>query len=760
MSLSKQDSSKLSSADLDKAYLDLIKDQQINNVNYDVSFPILLKKAAKALQVCRASIWLMRDNLQEMQCIALYDLNTDENKKISAVITECEFPSYLKALVSSRVIDASDAFVDPRTCELTDSYLKPLNVQSLLDATLRHNEQLRGVFCCEMVGVQRDWTKEQIAFSTSIADLITQKLILSELKVSQANHVALFERSSEGILVFDNSAQTFVDANSSVCRIFQLEKEAFIGESPANFSPKYQPDGQLSKTKAIQYIKACLEEGTQTFEWMHLRGDGTPFNVEATLNSVQQSGVKTVFASIRDISEKKESERLLQYRASHDSLTGLLNRESFNFHVDALIEESIKRSDTLKIALLILDLNQFKEINDTLGHAAGDEALKKIANILKQNVDNIGGKLFRFGGDEFVAVFDSDVCTKSFEELPDIIHESLRKSITLGAVKIEMSASIGASLYPENGKNSGELLRCADVAMYHFKRQNDDSPWYDVKNDLNNRRRLSMMGELGAAIRKDELLLHFQPRVEIPSGKVTGCEVLLRWQHPEHGLIYPGEFVPMIEMTEHINPLTDWVIKDTIKQIKHLQEKGFDLPLAINVSGRNITDAYFSEVIKELLFTNDMSPHLFEIEITESALINQPQKALKNLEKISELGVSIALDDYGTGYSSLSYLTELPLNTLKIDRSFVFGMLENKTNSTIVKSTIDLAKNLSLKVVAEGVEDKATYDAIKAMQCDELQGYFIAKPMPMEALEDWLQNKRWKINRLFEMNFLDSIMLS
>ena len=249
-----------------------------------------------------------------------------------------------------------------------------------------------------------------------------------------------------------------------------------------------------------------------------------------------------------------------------------------------------------------------------------------------------------------------------------------------------------------------------------------------------------MTVELGSAINDDQLVLHFQPRIHLQTGEITGCEALLRWSHPKLGMVPPGEFLPLTEMSELIHPLSDWVLQNAIGQVERMMSRGYFVPVAMNVSARNLTDSRLADSIEKIILDKNIQPDLLEIEITESALINHPQRAVENLQKINQLGLPIAIDDFGTGYSSLSYLKKLPLTTLKIDRSFISDMLTDESDSVIVDSTIDLAHNFSLTVVAEGVEDHKTLDALKIKGCDQAQGFLIAKPMSADDLHLWMEN--------------------
>ena len=736
----------MSEVDYEAAYLETIKDPSIYRDDLIESASTILRACAMTLAVSRASLWLMSEDCTGMNCVALYDseIGTFES---GAVLSEELFPKYFDALYKGRVLDAVDAFTDPRTNELTDSYLQVLDVRSLLDATLRnvHNGELEGVLCTEMVGAKRDWTADEKMYVASMSDLLSQRLLTSELARTAQNYRALYESSSEGVMVFGEGV--FRDVNPAGCRIFGAsDANELIGLQPSALSPEFQPDGRHSAQTSAAFVEACLAGKPQTFEWVHLRLDGTPFDVEITLNTVRFSGEDTLFAHVRDITEKKDAERRallarqeLEHRASHDSLTGLLNREQLHQHVEEMI--GIHGQSGHQVGLLLLDLNHFKEINDTLGHAAGDKVLVGLAELLKERVGLLNGTLFRLGGDEFVAVFDSQTCRKPFDDLTNEIHECLRASVEVDGVSFELGASIGAASFPDHGSDSHELLRCADVAMYHRKNTDGASPWYCPENDTNDRRRLSMVTELKQAMRDNELVLHFQPRINIKTGAVTGCEALVRWQHPELGLLGPCEFLPVAEMSELIHPLAQCVLEKAFLQINNLRELGYHVPVAVNLSARNLPDTSLFDLIETRLEEEGISPSLLEIEITESALIDNPQRSLINLQRLEHLGVSIAIDDFGTGYSSLSLLKQLPLDTLKIDRSFVNDMLTSSPDRVIVNSTVSLAHNFSAKVVAEGVENQKTLDALRALNCEEAQGFFIARPMPARALEEWIYNR-------------------
>lgn len=741
----------MTAIDYEDAYLSTVKNPLVYQDDLIASASIIISDCAKALKTTRASFWLLSEESAaiegqaEMDCLALYDAPSGTFES-GAVLSQALFPRYFDALYRGRVLDAVDTFTDPRTSELTETYLSVLDVRSLLDATIRdvRTGDLQGVLCAEMVGAQRDWTTDEKMFVASMSDLLSQRLITNEWNKSQSSYQSLYEHTTDAIMVFRNGV--FQQVNPAACEMFGANADQLIGMTPVERSPEFQPDGRPSGPAAMAYIEQSMKGTPQTFEWVHTRLDGTEFDAEITLKSIDVSGEQTLFAMATDITERKKAEQVaklaqleLEHRASHDSLTGLLNRDQLHGHVEGMISKISKPNH--RLGLILLDLNHFKEINDTLGHSTGDKVLVAVAAQLSNHVSALHGTLFRLGGDEFVAVFCSESANAPFDDLVAEIHKCLAAPISIGEMSFELNASIGAAVYPTDGLDSHELLRCADVAMYHCKNNGDASPWYREENDLSNQSRVSMAAELRQALREDELLLHFQPRINIKTGAVTGCEALVRWQHPERGLIAPAEFLPVAETSDLIHPLTDTVLDLAFDQITQLRSLGYHVPVAVNLSARSLPDNQLFDTIETRLAQEGIDPSLLEVEVTESALIDNSQRSIHNLLRLEALGVSIAIDDFGTGYSSLSLLKELPLNTLKIDRSFVNDMLTSDRDRVIVTSTISLAHNFSARVVAEGVENQETLDALEALDCEEAQGYHIARPMPAGLFVQWLSEQ-------------------
>jgi diguanylate cyclase (GGDEF)-like protein len=425
-----------------------------------------------------------------------------------------------------------------------------------------------------------------------------------------------------------------------------------------------------------------------------------------------------------------------QFQAFHDSLTELPNRTLFRDRVEQAILQA-RREDS-KFALLIMDLDRFKEINDTLGHRNGDLVLQAIGPRLRgvlRDVDSIA----RFGGDEFAVLLPGAANPDAAVRVAEKIATTLSKPFMLKGLTLDVEASVGISLYPEHGNDVDTLIQRADVAMYQAKEQHAGYEVYAADRDQYTPKRLALLGELRRALENKELVLFYQPLADIRTGKVTGVEALVRWQHPEHGLTFPDDFIPLAEHTGLIRPLTLYVLNEALRQSYEWQQQGIDLEVSVNLSARNLLDSELATDIEKLLDTWGVKPSSLKLEITENTIMVDPPKALEVLTKLRELGVGLAIDDFGTGYSSLSYLRKLPVDEIKIDRSFVMNMPQSENDQQIVRSTIGLSRNLGLKVVAEGVETKDIWRDLAHLGCDMAQGYYLTRPIPASDLAQWLE---------------------
>jgi diguanylate cyclase (GGDEF)-like protein len=416
----------------------------------------------------------------------------------------------------------------------------------------------------------------------------------------------------------------------------------------------------------------------------------------------------------------------IEYRALYDDLTGLPNRTLFR---DRTTEAISGRS----AAVMLLDLDRFKEINDALGHATGDLLLQEVGARLR---DELGDDtLFaRLGGDEF-GVLLPEASVEDALTRAAAVHAALQKPFALRGLPLEIATSIGIAHFPEHGTDVDTLLQRADVAMYLAKDARAGTAVYDSAQDANDADRLALAAELRRAIEEEQLVLYFQPKADLRSGAIVGVEALVRWQHPERGVVPPNEFIPVAERTGLIRPLSRYVLAAAIEQCGQWNAEGRRLHVAVNLTIPDLLDLELPDYIFGLLTDARVDASQLELEITESAILADPFRVRQVLTRFNEMGVDLAIDDFGTGYSSLAYLRRLPVQTIKIDRSFVMRMCEDESDATIVRSTVDLAHNLGLNVVAEGVESQEIWNALCALGCALAQGYFISRPLPADELE-------------------------
>jgi len=390
--------------------------------------------------------------------------------------------------------------------------------------------------------------------------------------------------------------------------------------------------------------------------------------------------------------------------------------------------------------VLLIDLDRFKEVNDTLGHQKGDSLLKDIGLRLRGALRE-SDTIARLGGDEFGVLLPGLGDSAGANRAAAKIRATLEQDFLIDELPVHIDASVGIALYPQHGDDVDMLLQHADVAMYEAKRTHGGYEIYSVEHDPYNPVRLAMVGQLRKALEANEVVLHYQPKIELESGKVVGAEALVRWQHPTRGLIAPAEFVPMAERTGLIRPLSRYVLNGALAQAKEWRDGGLDLKVSVNLSARNLLDPSLPEDVSHLLAKWMVPAALLELEITESTIMVDPKRAMEVLSRLHNMGIVLSIDDFGTGYSSLAYLKELPVNELKIDRTFVQNMATNRGDAFIVRSTIDLAHNLKLQVVAEGVEDEDTMNELAKLGCNVAQGFHIGRPVPAKEFAEWLDGR-------------------
>jgi diguanylate cyclase (GGDEF)-like protein len=427
----------------------------------------------------------------------------------------------------------------------------------------------------------------------------------------------------------------------------------------------------------------------------------------------------------------------LRIKATTDDLTGLANRKQFNDQVDAAIAEA--HGTPASFGVLLIDLDHFKDINDTLGHQYGDDFLSALGPRLAARIGE-GGLVARFGGDEFAIL--PAVRTENMAALTAIVEDVMacvREPVKFDDITLEADASIGVARFPHDGQDAQTLLRRADIAMYSAKAERDGHRFYAHGQDRHSVSRLSMVGDFRRALEKDdEIIVHFHPIVDLGSGQVHGAEALVRWQHPELGLLQPAAFLEIVETTGLIGAMTTCVLQKAIAECAAWHAAGRDLTMSVNLSVRNLHDPMLSSQVAQMLDRHCLPPQALKLEITESMILSDPQRALATVESLSDIGVRFAVDDFGTGHSSLANLRRLPVHEIKIDRSFVTPMLNEESDGVIVRSTIELGHALGLKVVAEGVEDEVTLARLEEIGCDRAQGHFFSKPIPPIDFMRWI----------------------
>lgn len=450
------------------------------------------------------------------------------------------------------------------------------------------------------------------------------------------------------------------------------------------------------------------------------------------------SGITLLIAMY--VSQRVATQALvLEHQALHDELTNLPNRALFQDRLEQAILKG--RRTTGVFAIMLMDLDRFKEVNDTLGHDVGDLLLKEVGLRLTSAV-RASDTVARLGGDEYVILLEN-LSEESVERVAEKILVALERPFPLNGEMVDISASIGIARFPEHGSDVITLTRHADVAMYAAKNEHIGYAVYSALQEHGSRADLALKSQLRRAIEEDELVLYYQPKITHATGTVMGVEALVRWAHPKRGFLSPDLFIPAAEKTGLIGPLTRWVLAKALQHCAQLHQAGSRISVAVNLSTRDLHDRELPGVIAELLSKAQISPAYLVLEITESAVMDNPTFALDILNRLDEMGVTLAIDDFGTGYSSLAYLSRLPVDEIKIDKSFVIDMMNDRQAAVIVRSTIELAHNLGMKVVAEGIETREVWNTLTQWGCDFAQGYYMSEPLLADQLTQWLAQSDW-----------------
>jgi diguanylate cyclase (GGDEF)-like protein len=421
--------------------------------------------------------------------------------------------------------------------------------------------------------------------------------------------------------------------------------------------------------------------------------------------------------------------------ALYDALTGLANRRLFRDRVEQALLSATREGEGF--SLMLLDLDRFKEINDTLGHQTGDAVLEEFATRLR-GVSRASDTVARLGGDEFALVLLGARDGASALFIAERIRRALEKPFSIDGLTLQLETSIGIAVFPEHGEDAEMLLRNADIALYASKEAHVPVV-YASKHNQHSPARLGLVGETRRAIENEELVLHYQPEVDLATGETSRVEALVRWLHPEHGLLLPEAFIPIARQSALIRPITRYVLDTALRQCRVWQDAGIQVAVAVNLAERDLADSHLEEEVSESLRRWKLDAEMVELEIPESAVMTDPDRVRKMLTRLSGRGVRLAIDDFGSGYASLSHLKQLPVDVLKIDKSFVQNLGTNEEDEAIVRSTIELAHSLGIVVVAEGVESEETLERLTALGCDMAQGYSLSRPLPADELTPWLE---------------------
>ncbi len=571
-----------------------------------------------------------------------------------------------------------------------------------------------------------DAAGEALGAFVLISDITKHRQAERAVRESEERLAKFMQASAEGI-VFHRDGIIF-DANPPLCGLMGYSLDELTGRRTVDFLP---PE-EVAKAVAV------MTEGNEvTYESAILHKDGRRLPVEFIARTITHDGEPQRMTIVRDMRDRHASQERIHYLAHHDALTGLPNRSSLMTHLGHQIFAA-RRSDA-QLALLFIDVDHFKRVNDSLGHMAGDALLQTLALRITEALRTTD-VVARFGGDEFVVVLPRTLQRMDVEEVAEKLLAAIEVPFCVEGRQMSVTPSIGIAVFPHDGHTADELIKNADTAMYAAKsRGRANYQFFTAQMARAAYAALVLESQLTQALARNEFVLHFQPQVRASDGALVGAEALIRWNHPERGLLLPDAFIPVAEQQRLMLPIGQWVLREAARCAKRWQDAGCEVPVAVNLSSMQFQASGFTVLTEQLLREEGISGELIELELTERMLMDDLPEVKRKLFELKALGLRISVDDFGTGYSSLAHLKELPIDKVKIDRSFVHDLPERKDSAAIARAIVQMAHTLGLIVIAEGVETEAQRDFLARLGCDELQGLLLSAPLPAHEFEAWMQ---------------------
>ncbi|WP_277963736.1 GGDEF and EAL domain-containing protein [Pseudomonas sp. RIT-To-2] len=686
---------------------------------------LITRSACEIYDIGSASLWNLVD--QHLEPIAAYDAVKGEYRQPDAIDIS-GYPDYLEALQTSRAVDVNDTAFDPRTHEMAES-LRARNINAILDASIRIDGQVVGVLCLEQTGDTRPWQSDEIAFAGELADQFAQ-VINNQNRRAATSALHLFQRAVEQsanafLLVNCDGVVEYV--NPSFTAITQYSTEEVHGQ-------------RLSQLPALENLSEMLFDAPSSLansnswqgEFKSRRKNLEPYWGQLSISKVYGDNRElTHYIGIyEDITQSKLAQQRIERLAYTDNLTSLGNRPAFIRNLD----ERFARDSASPISLLLVDIDNFKRINDSLGHQTGDKLLISLARRLRNSLSP-SGSLARFASNEFAVLLDDTDLESGYQTAVQVL-KTLDKPMFVDNQLINVTGSVGLACAPLHGRDPQTLMKNAGLAL-HKAKANGKHQVQVFTEALNAEAsyKLFVENNLRRALTQNELEVFYQPKLCLRSGRLLGMEALLRWNHPEKGMIRPDQFISVAEETGLIIPIGKWIARQACRMTKSLMASGLGpLQVAINLSPKQFSDPDLVSSIAHILKEEELDPALLELELTEGLLLEATDDTHQQLDQLKQLGLTLAMDDFGTGYSSLSYLKKFPIDIIKIDRSFIHEIPDNQDDMEITSAVIAMAHNLKLKVVAEGIETAEQLSFLRRHRCDVGQGYLFDRPIPSHEL--------------------------